>query len=194
MYYNITIDKADMRMLESKLRNMEKDTPRHLRNAINRTVTQAVRQIKSGRKNSYTIGARRFNSAITVQKATASHLDASIKSAERPPTVRNFKTSETKRSGVKVDIDKTGLKVLEKKGAYSKAFIPGGGKLSGIVTQRRINHTGKKGGHFRVPYGPSVPKMIEKIWEGERGGQGNLQKTVQERLHKEIQAEIAKII
>lgn len=188
MYYNIQIDKADLRMLESKLRNMEKDTPRHLRNAINRTVTQAVRQIKEGRGNSYTIKARRFNSAITVKRATASHLDASIRSAERPPTIINFKHSMPK-SGGKADITKTGLKPL-RTGSGGAAFIPDGGKLSGFMVQRKSRERFP----LRMFYGPSVPKMIEKIWEGERGGQGNLQESVQERLHKEIQAEIAKII
>ena len=68
MYCNIQIDKADMDKVMSKLRSAGKNTPKHLKNAINRTVSQAVKQIKDGRKNAYTIKARRFNDAITVQR------------------------------------------------------------------------------------------------------------------------------
>lgn len=188
MYCNIQIDKADMDKVMSKLRSAKKDTPKHLRNAINRTVSQAVKRIKSGRGNSYTIKAGRFSKAITVQRATVSHLDAMIKSQDRPPTIINFKHSMPK-SGGKADITKTGLKSL-RTGSGGAAFIPKGGQLSGFMVQRK----GRKRYPLRMLYGPSVPKMIEKIWEGVRGGQGNLQESVHERLHEEILAEIAKMI
>ena len=188
MYCNIQIDKADMDKVMSKLRSAGKNTPKHLKNAINRTVSQAVKQIKDGRKNAYTIKARRFNDAITVQKATPNHLDATIRSAQRPPTLINFKHSMPK-SGGKADITKTGLKSL-RTGSGGAAFIPKGGQLSGFMVQRK----GRERYPLRMLYGPSVPKMIEKIWEGVRGGQGNLQESVHERLHEEILAEIAKMI
>lgn len=192
MYCHIEVDKEDMKKIMSKLRGAKKDVPKHLRNAINRVVTQTMKQIREGRKEAYTITASRFNQAITVQRATVNHLDATIKSAARPPTIRNFKISASKRYGVRADVNRTGLKMLEAPGAYGKAFIPTSGKLAGLVTQRRIG--AGNGGRFRVPYGPSVPKMIEMIWQGKRGGQGNMQQDMRERLHDEIRAEIAKII
>ena len=53
---------------------------------------------------------------------------------------------------------------------------------------------GKERYPIKVLYGNSVPKMIEQIYKGERGGQGDMKDKIQKRLHDEIQAEIAKIM
>lgn len=187
-YFKVEIDKKQLRALTFKLKNAEKDTPKHLRNAINRTVTEAMRQIRAGRAQGYTIKAGRFTQGIRVQRATASHLDATIKSSGRPPTIKNFKTT-TPKSGAKADITKTGLKSL-RKGEAGAAFILRGGKAAGLIAQRKT----RKRFPLRILYGNSVPKMVEKIWEGERGGQGDLTDEIRERLLKEISIEIAKIM
>lgn len=183
----IEVDQADLRLVMKKLKDMEK-APRHLRNAINRTATQAVKMIKAGRSQGYTVESGRFNQDIKVQRATASHLDATIKSQGRPPTLQSFKTSMPKAGG-KADITKSGLKKLVTSSGGA-AFIPKGGSAAGLMAQRK----GKERFPIRVLYGNSVPKMVEKIWEGERGGQGDMQESVSERLHKEMMEEIAKIM
>ena len=184
----VEVDQADLHRVMSKLKDMEK-APRHLRNAINRTATQAMKMIRSGRSKGYTINAGRFNSDIKVQRASAAHLDATIKSHGKPPTLSgSFKTSYPKAGG-KADITKTGLKklVVSTGGA---AFIPSGGNAAGLMAQRK----GKERFPIKVLYGNSVPKMVEMIWKGERGGQGNMEEKVKKRLHEEMMAEIAKIM
>lgn len=184
----IEVDQADLKRVTSKLKDMEK-APRYLRNAINRTATEAVRKIKAGRGQGYTIKAGRFNQDIKTQRASAAHLDATIKASGRPPTLKNsFKTSVPKK-GAKADITKTGLKSL-RTDSGGAAFVPTGGQAAGLIAQRQ----GKERFPLRVLYGNSVPKMVEKIWKGERGGQGDLQESVRERLHQEMLAEIAKIM
>ena len=183
---NIEVDQADLKRVTKKLKDMEK-APRHLRNAINRTVTEAMRRIKAGRTQGYTIKSGRFNQDIKTQRATASHLDATIKASGRPPTLKNnFKTP---KKGAKADVTKTGLKSLRTDGGGA-AFILKGGRAAGLIAQR----TSKARFPLRVLYGNSVPKMVEKIWEGERGGQGDLTEAIRQRLMEEISAEIAKIM
>ena len=184
----IEVDQADLKRVTKKLKDMEK-APRHLRNAINRTVTEAMRRIKAGRTQGYTIKSGRFNQDIKTQRATASHLDATIKASGRPPTLKNnFKTSAPKK-GAKADVTKTGLKSLRTDGGGA-AFILKDGRAAGLIAQR----TSKARFPLRVLYGNSVPKMVEKIWEGERGGQGDLTEAIRQRLMEEISAEIAKIM
>lgn len=184
----IEVDQGDLKRVMKKLKDLEK-APNHLKNAINRTATQALKMIKAGRGQGYTIKAGRFNKDIKVQRANAAHLDATIKSHGKPPTLSvSFKTSYPKAGG-KADITKSGLKKLVKS-TGGAAFVPSGGKAAGLMAQRR----GSSRFPIKVLYGNSVPKMVEKIWEGERGGQGDMEQKVKERLHEELMAEIAKIM
>lgn len=185
----IEVDQNDLHRVMSKLKDMEK-APRHLRNAINRTATVAMRMIKQGRGQGYTIKAGRFNQDLgKIQRATTEHLDATIRAKGKPPTLsKSFKTSYPKAGG-KADITKSGLKklVTDTGGA---AFVPSGGQAAGLMAQRR----GKSRYPIKVLYGNSVPKMVEQIYKGKRGGQGDMEDVIRKRLHDEIQAEIAKIM
>lgn len=183
----VEVDKGDLSRVKRKLSDLSK-APRHLRNAINRTATQAMKMIKAGRSQGYTIGAGRFNSNIKVYRATANRLDAVIKSHGRPPTIGSFKTSMPK-SGGKADVVRTGLKPIRGAGDGA-AFIPTAGKVAGLMVQR----TGKDRYPIKVIHGPSVPKMVEMIYKGKRGGQGDMEGKVRKRLHEEMQAEIAKLM
>lgn len=184
-YYEV--DQKDLHRVMSKLKDMEK-APRHLRNAINRTATVAMKMIKAGRSQGYTIKTGRFNAQVKKFNAAPTNLTATIKASGRPPTIKEFKTSYPKAGG-KADITKSGLKklVTDTGGA---AFIPSGGKAAGLMAQRR----GKERHPIKVLYGNSVPKMVEQIYKGERGGQGEMDEIIKKRLHDEIQAEIAKIM
>lgn len=186
--FYVEVDKVDLRYVTKKLQDAEKNAPRVLRNAINRTATSTMKIIRLGRSKGYTLAAKRFNSQIKVQRANAAHLDAVIKSSGKTHTLKNFKTSAPKRGG-KADITKTGLKKLvSKKGGA--AFIPSAGKAAGLMVQRR----GKERFPLKVFSANSTPKMVEQIYKGERGGQGDMEEKVRKRLHEEMQKEIAKLI
>lgn len=190
------VDQNDLNLVLTKLHGLEK-APNHLRNAINRTATQAQKMLKDGQKAGYTLKARKFNSGIKLQRATANHLNAVIRATGKPHTIQSFKTTYPKAGG-KADVTKSGLKKL--KTSAGASFIPKGGKASGLmVTRRSKEKTPTVNGvhalkNIHVLHGPSVPKMVEKIYKGERGGQGDMKDKIQERLHDEILKEIAKIM
>ena len=179
----IEVNKADVKRVQMHLKKLE-DAPKHLRNAINRTTTQALKSIKQGRSAGYTVKAGRFNADIRVQRATAAHLDATIKSAGRPPTLQSFKTSAPK-AGVKADITKSGLKLIKGDAGKGAAFM-----MNGLPTQRRTAERHP----LKVLRGNSTPIMVEKIYKGERGGQGNMEEKIRQRLHEEMMAEIKKLM
>ena len=183
----IEVDQADLRRITRALHNAEK-APQKLKNAINRTATQAKKMIMAGRSAGYTVKAGRFNQDVKLYRASAARLDATIKAHGKPPTIKNFKTSAPK-SGGKADIVKSGLKQIAPRGG-GKAFIGPGGKIAGLMVKRESNARDS----ITVLHGPSVPKMVEKIYKGERGGQGDMENKIRERLHKEIMAEVAKLI
>ena len=183
----VEVDQADIKRIQRALHNAEK-APQKLKNAINRTATQAMKMVKAGRSAGYTVKAGRFNQDIKLYRASAGRLDATIKSHGRPPTIQNFKTSAPK-SGGRADIVKSGLKTIAPKGG-GKAFIGPGGKIAGLMVKRES----KARDSIKVLHGPSVPKMVEKIYKGKRGGQGDMESKVRERLHKEILAEVEKLL
>jgi hypothetical protein len=93
------------------------------------------------------------------------------------------------KAGGKADITKSGLKRLVT-ATGGAAFIPTGGKAEGLMAQRR----GASRSPIKVLYGNSVPKMVEQIYQGKRGGQGDMEDVIRKRLHEEMMAEIAKIM
>ena len=186
--FYVEVDKADLRYVMKKLQDADKNAPRVLRNAINRTATQAMKMIKAGRSQGYTIAAGRFNADVKKYPATPGRLEATIKSSGRTHTLKNFKTSAPK-SGGKADITKSGLKKLSGSRGGA-AFVPASGKAAGLMVQRR----GKSRFPLKVFSANSTPKMVEQIYKGERGGQGDMEEKVKTRLHEEIQKEIAKLI
>lgn len=186
--FYIEVDKQDMKRVQKAFDDAPQKAKRVLRNAINQTATVALRKIKQGRSAGYTIKAGTFNSEIQTQRANEGHLDATIKSQGRPRTIQQFKTSKLK-SGVKADITKSGLKTLVNAQGAS-AFIGTGGRVSGLIVQRE----GKSRYPLKVLHSNSIPMMVGKIYEGERGGQGDMQPFVEKTLHDKIRQQVAKII
>lgn len=179
----------DAKHVLSKLKSAETKTSKVLRNTINRTATKAMRMIKQGRSQSYTVKTSRFNKDLgKIQRATAEHLDASIKAKGKPLTFSgSFKTSMSKAGG-KADITKSGLKPLVSKEGGA-AFVPSAGKAAGLMAQRH----GKKRFKIKVLHGPSVPKMVEQIYKGKLGNEA-LEPFIQKTLHEEIQKELSNLI
>ena len=178
-------DQEDIRRVMAHLDDLKK-SPRHLKNAINRTTTQAMKMIRAGRSQGYTIKAGRFNSDITVHRANYSHLNAIIKAAGRPPTIQNFSVSkkQTEELGIKASVVREGMKPVgpEKRRGF---YLP-----NGLMAVRR----GKARKPVDVIHGPSAPAILEKIYKGERGGQGDMESKIRQRLHEEMEKEIARLL
>lgn len=182
--FYIEIEKADLKNIQKKFGDAPQNAKRVLRNSINQTATLALRKIKQGRSAGYTIKAGSFNSEIQVQRANFDHLDATIKSQGKPRTLKEFKNTVKK-----ADITKTGLKALVNS-AGAKPFIGPGGRISGLIVQR----TTRERYPLRVLHSNSVPMMVDKIFKGERGGQGDMQPFIEKTLHDKVMEQASKII
>ena len=186
-YYEV--DKADLALIESKLKGVSTKSPSALRNAINRTATKGKKMITSGIKESYTMKGRAYGKEITIERATTGHLDATIKSQGKPRTLKEYKYTAPKK-GVKADIIKTGLKEILSSQGGGRPFVAKGGSVAGLIVQR----TSKKRYPLRVLKSVSVPKMVEMVYKGERGSEGELDPKIKKALHDEIMNEIKKLI
>lgn len=182
------IDEATMTAVQTKLKNMKAKTPNAMRNAINQTATATNRKIKKGRSEGYTIKAGSFNKQITVQRANRAYMDATIKAKGRTRTIKEFKTKMSTH-GAKTDITKSGLKALVNE-AGATAFMAAGGKVADLYVQRETRERYP----LRVLHANSVPIMVRKIYEGERGRQGNLEPYIQKLLYKNLSKQIDRIL
>lgn len=182
------VDKADLRYVQKKLRGMETKAPRVFKNAINHTAKEARKKLAAGAQEAYTVKSGGFNSRMKIQNATNNKLYAVIESEDKTLTIMRFHATAPK-SGGKADIVKGGLKQLIGPREI-KAFKGKGGKVAGKITQRR----GKDRYPLKVLHSNSVPKMIEKVYKGERGVEGELEPTIKRTLHDEIRREIQKLM
>lgn len=184
--FYIEVDKDDLKYVQKKIREAPQKAKRVLRNAINQTATQTNRKLKKGRSAGYTISAGAFNSEIQIQRANLGHLDATIKSHGRPRTIQQFKHSVEASAA---SVTKGGMKsIINSAGA--RVFMGTGGAVEGRIVQRET----KARYPLRVIVSNSVPKMVEKIYEGERGGQGDLQPFIEKTLHDKIREQVKKIL
>lgn len=115
-------------------------------------------------------------------------MDATIKAKGRTRTIKEFKTKMSTH-GAKTDITKSGLKALVNE-AGATAFMATGGKVAGLYVQRETRERYP----LRVLHANSVPIMVRKIYEGERGRQGNLEPYIQKLLYKNLSKQIDKIL
>lgn len=181
------VSKADLKYVQSKLKGIEEKTPRVLKNAINHTAKTARKTLAAGAQNSYTVKSGGFNSRMKIENATAGRLYAVIHSAGKTLTIKRFRTT-TPASGARADIVKTGLKqILGQKNIKAfKRKVRGKDQILQRETAKRYP--------INVLRSVSVPKMLEKVYKGERGIKGALDPVIKKTLHDEISAEIAKLV
>ena len=184
------VDRADLELVQRKLKGLESETPKVIKNAINKTAKEARRKLAEGAQSAYTVKVGGFNRHMKIQNATAGNLVAIIRANGKPLTLVSFANrGNQKRKGgaaAAADIVHGGFKQLVS-GSGGKAFKAAGKKP---IFQRE--------GSERLPikafHSNSVPKMIEKVYEGERGVDRALRDTINQALHRNIEAEIAKLI
>lgn len=177
------VSQRDLRYVQRKLQGMEEKAPRVIKNAINHTAKEARKKLAVGAQRSYTVKSGGFNSRMKIQNATNSRLYAVIRAKDRPLTITRFRTTAPKGGG-RADIVKGGLKELTGPKKI-KAF-----KRGGLIMQRKT----KDRFPLKVLRSNSVPKMLEKVYSGERGMEGELAPVIQRTLHDEIKKEIEKLM
>ncbi|MCI9020762.1 MAG: hypothetical protein HFH32_08495 [Eubacterium sp.] len=177
------ISREDLRYVQRRLKRIETEAPKAFKNAINHTAKEARKKLAAGAQGAYTVKNGGFNSRMRIQNATNTKLYAVIRSKDKPLTITRFHATAPK-SGGKADIVKSGLKELIGP-KQIKAF-----KRGGLIMQRKSADRYP----VKVLRSVSVPKMLEKVYEGERGIEGALGPEIQRTLHDEIRKEVRKLI
>lgn len=187
------VNRADLALIEKKLKGLESEAPKVLKTAINKTAKEARRKLAEGAQSAYTVKIGGFERHMKIQSATLSKLEAVIRSDGKPLTVKSFSNRAGRRkpggAAASADIVKSGLKQIISTASGNKAFKPTGGNIKGLVVQRE----GPGREPIKVLHSNSVPKMLEKVYDGERGINRALKDTITEGLHRNIEAEIAKL-
>lgn len=216
------MDRKDLLYVMSRLKGVEEKAPRVIKNALNHTAKKARKELAAGAQASYTVKSGGFNSRMKVKNATMRNPTAVIWVKDRTLTIGRFHTSAPK-SGGKADIVRAGLKPLtlplggskkkknraggvkrslkmlkaplrslkklvrnnKDEGKFAKAF-----KRKGLIMQRE---TGERY-PVKVLRSVSVPKMMEKVYKGERGIRGALEPVLGKTLYEEVETEIKKVI
>lgn len=177
------ISREDLRYVQKKLKRIETEAPKVFKTAINRTAKEARKKLVAGAQGAYTVKNGGFNSRMRIQNATNTKLYAVIRSKDKPLTITRFHATAPK-SGGRADIIKSGLKQLIGP-KQIKAF-----KRGGLIMQRKTADRYP----LKVLRSVSVPKMLEKVYEGERGIDGALGPEIRRALHDEIRKEAHKLI
>lgn len=182
------VNRAELELVEKKLGDMKSKAPQVFKNAVNKTARQARKRIAQSAKGAYTVKQVGFNNHMKIKYASAGNLTASVDADGKPLTIIRFKNraGRPKKGGsaAAADITNSGLKQLVSSQG-GKAF-----KKNGLVMQR----VGKERKPLKVLHSNSVPKMVEKVYKGERGMAGALKEPIQSDLRKNLEAEIKKIV
>lgn len=193
----ITADPQDLELVLSKLEGAKKQAPKAIRTALNDTAVTARKLLAQHAQKRYTVKDAGFNKHTRVRKATLSKLEAAINVQGSPMTQPRYHTTAPK-SGVKTEVLKgEGLQELVNQ-ARNKAFIQ---KVDGVnlVLQRvkKYKKATKRGEseEYRYPlhsaHGPSVSKMLEKVYQGgkitDEGLREDILEIYQANLKKQIE-------
>lgn len=167
IHFTYSLDQGDFAVLTAKLRELAGTKANtYIARALNKTATSARTKLAAKAQASYTVKSGGFKKDMTIEKASAGKLVAVIKSSGNTLDFPKFKWSHPK-SGVKIDVTKSGLKSVHK---YGNTAFYGLGSLHGKAYVRR--------GKARTPIeklkSKSVPYMLgaERVWtptEGEIG-------------------------
>lgn len=182
----ITADPQDLELVLSKLEGAKKQAPKAIRTALNDTAVTARKLLAQHAQKRYTVKDAGFNKHTRVRKATLSKLEAAISVQGTPMTQPRYHTTAPK-SGVKTEVLKgSGLQELVNQ-AGNKAFLQTGNNGNRLVLQR----TGKGRTPLHSAHGPSVSKMLEKVYQGgkitDEGLREDILKIYQDNLRKQIE-------
>lgn len=183
-------DVDDLRYVQRKLGSMKSEARKVLKNAVNKTAVSARVKLRQEAQKRYTVKVAGVNSRIDIEKATIAVPSATLKVKGRTLTMPRFRTTAPK-SGVKAEIVKgSGLKTVvgpKKIKAFISKTISGNKKGNNskkqTITTQVFQRTGKGRYPLKVLRSVSVPKMIEKVYDGRKITSTPLKQEI-ERLYR----------
>lgn len=119
----VEVEQDSLAYVRERLGSKADKAPIAVRNAANDTAVWARKQLLAEAQSRYTVKSAGFNSHTKIRRATLSTLTAIIDAKSRTLTMPRFRTTASKRAGVKVEIlSGTGLKQLISEKTGNKAF------------------------------------------------------------------------
>lgn len=196
----VAADPKDLELVFAKLQETKKQAPKTIRNAINDTAATARKLLAQHAQQRYTVKNAGFNRHAEIQKATLAKLEAAIRVQGAPLTQPRYHTTNPK-SGVKTEVLKgSGLQELVNQ-AGNKAFVQKvstgkkeknrSGEEEDVKNTLVLQRTGKSRYPLHSAHGPSVSKMLEKVYQGgkitDEGLREDILEIYQANLKKQIE-------
>lgn len=148
--FSYELDQGDFAAITAKLRELAGNKANtYIARALNKTATSARVKLGNKAQASYTVKSGGFKEDMQIDKATAGNLVATIRSYGDTLDVPKFSWSPGGKSGVKIDVVRSGLKNITLNG--NKSFVMKVGRVE------RDKKTGKK-----------IPKMRKNRVTGEK--------------------------
>ena len=197
---HVEVNHRDLAYVQRQLHGLEDQAPKVLRSAVNETAVRARKLLVQHAKERYAVKNAGFNSRTKIRRATLANLTATIQVGGKTLTMSRFHTTHPAkpkkgRTGVKAEIlAKAGLKEVagSRKIKAFVAKVSSGSKATSQVLQR----TGKSRYPLKVLRSVSVPKMIEKVYNGggmtETGLKREIEQLYQESVRKQIEKAVGK--
>lgn len=195
----VQADPKDLERIFRKLDGLGRASQQATRNAINDTAVNARKLLAQQAQQRYTVKSGGFNKHAKIKKATLARLAATISVHGKPMTQLRYHTT-TPKSGVKTEVIKgcglkklvnnAGNKAFKAKVATGNANVQGAAGKGDKNTAMILQRVGKSRYPMRSFHGPSVAKMIEKVYSGgqmtDAGLKDEIARLYQENLQKQI--------
>lgn len=199
----VEVEQDSLAYVRERLGSKADKAPIAVRNAANDTAVWARKQLLAEAQSRYTVKSTGFNKAAQLKRATLSTLTALIRVKGSTLTLPRFKTTAP-QSGVKAQV-LTGeaLKTLLYGGkikAFKAKVATGNKNVNGTATKadKTTNMIMQRRGSKRLPvkvlHGPSVPKMIEKVYSGGRVTDEGLKRKIDEMFQTKLNYQIERIL
>lgn len=181
--FHYELDQGEFAALTAKLQELAGSKARtYIARALNKTATSARVKLANKARASYTVKSGGFKKDMQIDKASAGNLTAWIKSHGNTLDVPKFKWSRPK-SGVKIDVVKSGLKPI---GKYGNKGFYGLGKLNGQVYVRK--------GKDRLPVEKLKSKSVPYMLGSENRVWGPARSQIESDLQKYMRQQIAQLL
>ena len=186
--FSYELEKSTYDALVKKLEELAGNKARtYIARALNKTAVTARVKLAAKAQASYTVKKAGFNSDMKIKNASAGNLVAEIRSQGNTLDISRFHWSNSRSSGVKVDVVRSGLKPLTKYG--NKAFVGGGilkGKSSAKVYVRQSP--------ARLPIEKLKSKSVPYMLGSENRVWGPMRPQIQSDLEHYMRQQIAMLV
>ena len=201
----VEVNHDDLAYVQSKLGALREQAPKVLRDAVNKTARNARMRLAAKARERYTVKNVGFNNHVKIRRATQSKLYAELKVNGRTLTQPRFHTTRnTKRRGAKTEVirghglkelvNREGNKAFFAKVATGHKNVNHTASAQDKTTNMVLQRTGDDHYPMRSFHGSSVPKMLEKVYDGRSITDPGLKKEIEAMYRRNVQDAIGKAL